>query len=79
MGVNREDASLRIDRDQHVEHDRLFLLEGAGERDAVAEALEHGCDEFLGRELLGPCRQGGDVVVGRRSHGRKPTSVHNTS
>ena len=40
--VDREDARLRLDREQHVEQHGLFLLEGARERDP---ARELACDE----------------------------------
>src|SRR4051794_22226039 len=38
--VDREDARLGLDGEQHVEHDRLLLLEGAGHGQARVEALE---------------------------------------
>ena len=68
--------------EEHVEQHALLLLEGAGERDAVAEALDHRGDELLGGELLGAGGESGDVVVGGGRHrGSDGTSadgsVHN--
>ena len=51
-------------REEHVEQHALLLLEGAGERDAVAEALEHRGDELLrARAPRIRCGEGGDIVV----------------
>ena len=79
VGVDREDARLRVDGEQHVEQDGLLLLEGAGERDAIAEPGCHLGDQLLRRELLGALCQGGDVVVSRLLHVRELTRLHKTS
>ena len=68
VGVDREDARFRLDAEEHVEQHSLLLLEGAGERDALAEALDHRGDELLGGELLGAGGESGDVVVGGGRH-----------
>ena len=64
MGVDREDARLRLDGEEQVEQDALLLLEGAGERDAGAEALDQLGDQLLGGELLRARGERRDVVVG---------------
>ena len=68
VGVDREDARLRLDAEEHVEQHRLLLLEGAGQGDAVAEALDHRRDQLLRRELFGARGESGDVVVGGGRH-----------
>ena len=50
--VDREDARLRVGREEHVEEDRLLLLERARERDAARELLERVRDDALGRPRL---------------------------
>jgi hypothetical protein len=45
--VDREDARLRLELEEHVEQHRLLLLEGAGERDAAWERLEDGAEDLL--------------------------------
>jgi hypothetical protein len=68
VGVDREDARVRIDREQHVEQDRLLLLEGAGERHAIAEAFDQLAEQRLRGELLRARGQSRDVVVGSGRH-----------
>ena len=48
MGVDREDARLRLDGEEQVEEHRLLLLEGAGEREAGVEALDEVAEQLLG-------------------------------
>ena len=48
MSVDREDARGGVGGEEHVEEDALLLLEGTGEGDAWAEALDQGLDELLG-------------------------------
>ena len=64
VGVDREDARLRLDAEEQVEQHGLLLLERAGERDLVAEALDQRGDQLVRRELFGARRERGDVVVG---------------
>ena len=68
VGVDREDPRLRLDAEEQVEQHALLLLEGAGEREALAEALDQLADQLLGRELLGARGECGDVVVRGRRH-----------
>ena len=69
-----------LDAEEHVEEDALLLLEGAGERDAVAEALDHCGDQLLGGELLGARGESRDVVVGSGRHrGADGTSAARSS
>jgi hypothetical protein len=46
-GVDREDARLRLDLHDHVDQNRLFLLEGAGEHEPGVEALDGLREDFL--------------------------------
>ena len=39
--VEREDARVGVERQEHVEQHRLLLLEGAGERDTARELAQH--------------------------------------
>ena len=68
VGVDREDARLRVDAEEHVEQHGLLLLEGAGEGDAVAETLDDLADQLLGGELLGARGKRGDVAMGGSRH-----------
>ena len=52
VGVDREDARVRLDREEHVEQHRLFLLEGAGERDLARELAHAERDDLLGAHRL---------------------------
>ena len=52
VGVEREDARLRLEREQHVEQHRLLLLEGAGERDLAGERAQDEREDLLGAQLL---------------------------
>src|SRR5207237_7856988 len=48
----REDARTRLEREQHVDEDRLLLLERARERDLARELLEQQREDLLGRVRL---------------------------
>ena len=50
--VDREDLRLRIELEQHVEQDRLLLLERARERRPARELPEHVLDDPLGGPRL---------------------------
>ena len=52
MRVDREDARLRVGREEHVEEDGLLLLERARERDAAGELLDRERDDALGGPRL---------------------------
>ncbi len=52
VGVEREDARVGLDREQHVEQHRLFPLEGAGERELRVEVLDHHTEHLGRRERL---------------------------
>ena len=47
--VDREDARLRLEPEQHVEEDRLLLLERARERDLARELLEQPAERLAPR------------------------------
>ena len=57
VGVDREDARLRFDREQHVEQHGLFLLEGARERDLAGELAQTESEDLLGAQRLDVRRQ----------------------
>src|SRR4051812_49170384 len=52
LRVDREDPGVRLELEQHVEQDRLLLLEGAGERDPARKLLEHELENPLGPPRL---------------------------
>src|SRR5256885_9136390 len=52
LRVDREDARVRLELEQHVEQHRLLLLEGAGERDAARKLAEYVLDDPLGPPRL---------------------------
>ena len=67
VGVEREDARVGSDREQHVEEHRLLALERAGERELRVEVLDHhtedlGCAQRLG---IGVADEGPDVRLHR--------------
>ena len=45
--VEREDARLRVEREQHVEQHRLLFLERAGERHTTGESVEERAEDLL--------------------------------
>jgi hypothetical protein len=57
MRVDREDARLRLELEDHVEQDGLLLLEGAGERDAARELGKHELEDPLRGPRLDVSRQ----------------------
>ncbi len=57
VGVDREDARLRLDGEEQVEEDGLLLLEGAGEGDAGVEALDEVGDAALARSASPSARR----------------------
>src|SRR3954454_24342854 len=55
--VDREDASLRVEREEHVEKNRLLLLERARERDLARELLKDPREDLFGIQRLDVTRQ----------------------
>ena len=52
VGVDREDACLRLEREEELEEHGLLLLEGARERDLARERLEQRGEDLLRAERL---------------------------
>src|SRR5262249_61815983 len=74
--VDREDARLRIEREQQVEEDRLLLLERARERHRAGELVDDELEDLLGGQRLdvsgetqaappGACRRAGRAAASR--------------
>ena len=63
VGVERENAGIGLDREQHVEQHRLFPLERAGERELRVEVLDHDTEHLGCRQRLriGVADEGPDV------------------
>ena len=79
VGVDREDARLRLDGEEHVEQDGLLLLEGAGERDAIAEAGSSPRRPAPAPRAPRSALPGRRCRCGRLLHVRELTRLHKTS
>ena len=80
VGVDREDARLRLDGEEQVEQHALLLLEGAGERERVGgSARRASASSSSARQRLRARRRAPRSIRRGRRHARQTSELHNTS